>query len=63
MRNGKIVEYGPAKDIFANPQTDLYQGFDGGGFPYGDQGRRNKTMSDTKGNILLATTDWDPKSG
>ncbi|ENS12525.1 ABC transporter ATP-binding protein [Brucella abortus] len=22
MRNGKIVEYGPAKDIFANPQTD-----------------------------------------
>ncbi|EFM58647.1 ABC transporter, ATP-binding protein [Brucella sp. BO2] len=22
MRNGKMVEYGPAKDIFANPQTD-----------------------------------------
>ncbi|ERT80329.1 ABC transporter ATP-binding protein [Brucella suis] len=22
MRNGKMLEYGPAKDIFANPQTD-----------------------------------------
>ena len=46
MRNGKIVEYGPAEQIFERPQTRLYQGADLGRLPDRDgAGRRRQRIS------------------
>ena len=44
MRNGKIVEHGPAEQIFERPQIGIYQGADLGRFPHrgGSRERRQR---------------------
>ena len=70
MRNGKIVEYGPAEQIFERPQTDYTKALISAAFHIETapsrrrqriEHRRGTMPEKEKGRILLAVTGFNPQ--